>query len=95
MIRNYASCLLFSKSIKSPHPCQIRPCNSYVKTIAGIFLAAFILTADSTATEAQQAAKIPRMGYLTGVRLTAIANRTEAFRQGPRELGYVEGKTLS
>jgi putative tryptophan/tyrosine transport system substrate-binding protein len=94
MIRNYASCLLFSKSIKSPHPCQIRPCNSYVKTIAGIFLVAFILTPGSTAAEAQQAAKIPRIGYLTGARLTAIANRTEAFRQGLRELGYVEGKNI-
>ena len=94
MIRNYASCLLFSKSIKSPHSCQIRPCNSYVKTIAGIFLVAFIVTAGSTAAEAQQAAKIPRIGYLTGARLTAIANRTEAFRQGLRELGYVEGKNI-
>ncbi|HJU60898.1 MAG TPA: hypothetical protein VJ864_02545 [Candidatus Binatia bacterium] len=65
-----------------------------MKTIAGIFLVAFIVTAGSTAAEAQQAAKIPCIGYLTGARLTAIANRTEAFRQGLRELGYVEGKNI-
>ena len=44
--------------------------------------------------EAQQPTKIPRIGYLTGSLLSAIAARTEAFRQGLRELGYVEGKNI-
>jgi putative ABC transport system substrate-binding protein len=44
--------------------------------------------------EAQQPGKVPRIGYLTGARLSAIANRTEAFRQGLGELGYVEGKNI-
>ena len=43
---------------------------------------------------AQQPKKIPRVGYLTGSYLSAITNRTEAFRQGLRELGYVEGKNI-
>jgi putative ABC transport system substrate-binding protein len=43
---------------------------------------------------AQQPAKIPRIGYLTGASLSAIAARAEAFRQGLRELGYVEGKNI-
>jgi putative tryptophan/tyrosine transport system substrate-binding protein len=44
--------------------------------------------------EAQQAAKVPRIGYLGGASRSAIAFRTEAFRQGLRELGYVEGKNI-
>jgi putative ABC transport system substrate-binding protein len=41
---------------------------------------------------AQQAAKIPRIGWLTGGGLSTEAG--EAFRQGLRELGYVEGKNI-
>ena len=44
--------------------------------------------------EAQQPTKIPRIGYLTAASLSAISARTEAFRQGLRELGYVEGKNI-
>src|SRR5262245_13912071 len=38
--------------------------------------------------------KIPRIGYLTGATLPSVTANTEAFQQGLRELGYVEGKTL-
>jgi hypothetical protein len=41
---------------------------------------------------AQQPTKIRRIGYLGS---TSVSARTQAFRQGLRELGYVEGKTLS
>jgi len=44
--------------------------------------------------EAQQAKKVPRIGYLTAVSLSANAARIEALRQGLRELGYVEGKNI-
>jgi hypothetical protein len=37
-----------------------------VKTIIGIFLVAFTLTAGSSAPEAQQPAKIPRIGFVAG-----------------------------
>ena len=43
---------------------------------------------------AQQARKIPRIGYLTVDSLAAISSRAEAFRQGLRDLGYVEGKNI-
>ena len=42
---------------------------------------------------AQQPAQIPRMGYLGGS-LSANVARTEALRQGLRELGYTEGKNI-
>jgi len=44
--------------------------------------------------EAQQPKKVVRLGYLAGVSATADAPRLDAFRQGLRELGYVEGQTL-
>jgi len=47
-----------------------------------------------TVAHAQERAKAPRIGYLTATSLSAIAARTEAFRQGLRELGYVEGKNI-
>ena len=44
--------------------------------------------------EAQQPTKVIPIGYLTGESLSANAARTESFRQGLRELGYVEGKNI-
>ena len=44
--------------------------------------------------EAQQPKKLVRLGYLAGVSATADAPRLEAFRQGLRELGYIEGQNL-
>jgi ABC-type uncharacterized transport system substrate-binding protein len=43
---------------------------------------------------AQQRTKIPRIGYLNGASASSYAARTEAFREGLRELGYVEGKDI-
>src|SRR6266498_3817612 len=43
--------------------------------------------------EAQQAAKIARIGYLT-LSLAAAPHLREAFRQGLRDLGYVEGRDV-
>jgi putative tryptophan/tyrosine transport system substrate-binding protein len=44
--------------------------------------------------DAQQPKKIARIGYLAAVSAAADAPRMEAFRQGLRELGYVEGRDL-
>jgi ABC-type uncharacterized transport system substrate-binding protein len=45
-------------------------------------------------TEAQQAKKVPRIGYLSSTSPSAGASRIEAFRQGLRDLGYIEGENL-
>ena len=45
-------------------------------------------------SEAQQPAKIPRIGFLTGAPLAATPVRNEAFRQSLRDLGYLEGKNI-
>jgi putative ABC transport system substrate-binding protein len=63
---------------------------------AGVFLfvvAALILPSLHIA-QAQQPTKIPRIGYLTGPPLSASVGVRDAFRQGLRELGYVEGKNI-
>jgi putative ABC transport system substrate-binding protein len=44
--------------------------------------------------EAQQPTKIPRIGYLGFGDPSVNRARTEAFRQGMHELGYVEGKNI-
>jgi putative tryptophan/tyrosine transport system substrate-binding protein len=44
--------------------------------------------------DAQQPNKVPRVGFLTGAPLSSQSARNEAFRQGLRELGYVEGKNI-
>ena len=44
--------------------------------------------------QAQQPTKVPRIGYLSAASPSAISARIEAFRQGLRELGYVEGKNI-
>jgi putative ABC transport system substrate-binding protein len=44
---------------------------------------------------AQQPAKIPRIGYLNNSSPSFSATRIEAFRQGLRDLGYVEGKNIT
>ena len=43
---------------------------------------------------AQKPAKIPPIGFLNSVSLSTYSARIEAFRQGLRELGYVEGKNI-
>jgi len=53
-----------------------------------------MLFALSFSAQAQQPENIPRIGYLEAVSPSISAVRTEAFRQGLRELGYVEGKNI-
>ena len=46
------------------------------------------------AAEAQPPGKIPRIGVLVVPTRSFFSTRIEAFRQGLRELGYVEGKNV-
>ena len=57
-----------------------------------LFVVTLIIFAAAFTTEAQQPVKVPRIGYLSA---SANAPRIEAFRQGLRELGYVEGKNIA
>jgi putative tryptophan/tyrosine transport system substrate-binding protein len=46
------------------------------------------------ASGAQQPTKVLRIGVLTGGSASASSGRHDAFRQGLREFGYVEGKNI-
>ena len=52
-----------------------------------------MLFALSVSAQAQQPAKVPRIGYL-GLGAPTNPGRADAFRQGLRELGYGEGKNI-
>jgi putative ABC transport system substrate-binding protein len=61
----------------------------FLGTVAGGLLAAPL------AAEAQAPAKVSRIGFLSGQSPTDLARQLEAFRQGLRELGYVEGRNIA
>jgi len=60
---------------------------AFIGTIAGGLLARPL------AVEAQQPGKVYRIGYLSIA--SGPSPRTEALRQGLRELGYIEGKNIT
>ena len=59
-----------------------------------VWFLTILFLAAGTFGEAQQPAKIPRIGYLAANSPSFIAARTEAFQQGLRELGYIDGKNI-
>ncbi len=61
---------------------------AFIGTLAGGLVAA-PLTAD-----AQQAGKVPRIGFLGTRTLSDTSPFLDAFRQGLRELGWVEGQNI-
>src|SRR5262245_53568854 len=62
------------------------------RKIIGLTLCSLLLVPCFSA-EAQQPAKIPTIGFIRGGDSTDP--EVEAFRQGLRELGYVEGKNIN
>ena len=54
----------------------------------------FGLLAAPLAAEAQPPGKVPRIGVLVVATRSFFSTRIESFRQGLRELGYVEGKNV-
>ncbi len=44
--------------------------------------------------QSQSQKTLPRIGYLSASSLAALAGRTNAFRRGLSDLGYVEGKNI-
>jgi putative tryptophan/tyrosine transport system substrate-binding protein len=57
-------------------------------------LVVVVLVAVAIIAEAQQPARVPRIGYLTNAPLSVISINRDVFSQGLRELGYIEGKNI-
>jgi len=53
-----------------------------------------LLSALSFSAEAQQPKKVPRIGFLLAPSRSSASEYVEAFREGLRELGYVEGQNI-
>jgi putative ABC transport system substrate-binding protein len=53
-----------------------------------------VLLAAPLGVEAQQPGKVYRIGWMIGSSVSASAHLIDAFRQGMRELGWVEGKNI-
>jgi len=68
---------------------------SVLRNLKYTILMAAVLLARCLPAEAQQPTKMPRIGFVSG---TGDPNtpgfQVEAFRQGLRELGYIEGKNI-
>jgi putative ABC transport system substrate-binding protein len=64
------------------------------KSVFSLLLSA-LLFAFCPSAEAQQAAKIPRIGYLTLASASSNLPRREAFLHGLRNLGYIEGQNVN
>ena len=61
---------------------------------AGLFAIVITLTVCGAVATAQQSTKIPRIEFVSNTSPSAVAPRLDAFRQGLRELGYLEGKNI-
>ena len=62
--------------------------------IIGIILCALFL-ALCLAAEAQQPKKVPRIGYLAVNSRSAERHLVQAFQEGLRELGWIEGQNIT
>lgn len=60
-----------------------------------LMILSFGLLAVPLAAAAQAPAKVPRIGYLSSPSPTDLPYLREAFRQGLRQLGYVEGQNVA
>jgi putative ABC transport system substrate-binding protein len=60
----------------------------------GVLALSAVLFALCPSASAQEPTKMPRIGLLVAVSPSAAAARIETFRQGLRELGYIEGKNI-
>ena len=66
--------------------------NTRMAKIVSALLVGALLLGLCDPTWAQQPAKDSRIGFLSSQSQKRHAEATEAFRQGLRELGYIEGK---
>jgi hypothetical protein len=64
------------------------------KKVIGVALGP-LLFALSVSAQAQQPKKVPRIGFLLATFASVQESRLEAFRQGLRDLGYIEGQNIT
>jgi putative ABC transport system substrate-binding protein len=75
------------------HSRRARPRHSMSSRTLFGFILLLAIAAASSPIDAQQASRIPKVGFL-GTSAQAVAPNIAAFRLGLRELGYIEEKTV-
>src|SRR4030095_7081123 len=58
------------------------------------WLLTVLILASVHLAEAQQASKVPKIGFLVVPSRAFFANRIESFQQGLQSLGYIDGKNI-
>jgi putative ABC transport system substrate-binding protein len=90
-------------SLRLPNSCsdnlKSRTCGERSRTVQNRKLVGFIalviaLMACGAVAKAQQAKRVSRIAYLAASPASANTGRFDAFRQGLREMGYVEGENI-
>src|SRR5262249_16922000 len=66
-----------------------------MKKAAASILVVVLQLALGVIAEAQQSAKIPRIGYLSNTNAATDSARAEGIRLALRELGYIEGQNIA
>jgi putative ABC transport system substrate-binding protein len=66
----------------------------FMKKKIALLAVSTLLLALCSSADAQQSPKVYRIGMLVGGSVATHSRRIDAFRQGLRELGYVEGKNI-
>jgi putative ABC transport system substrate-binding protein len=77
---------------RSPHRRSDSPLRAY--TLIAVLILLPALLAAPLAAGAQQAAKVPRIGFVSAATSGVSSFALDAFRQGLRELGWVEGQNI-
>ena len=63
-----------------------------IKTVVALLVG--LILGSARFAEAQQPGKVPKIGYLGSGSFSSDLPYEEAFRQGLRDLGYVEGQNI-
>src|SRR6202140_1141264 len=62
---------------------------AFIGSVAGGLLAVPL------AVRAQQSGRVPRIGFLARTSADSLSPLVDSFRQGLRDLGWIEGKSIS
>ena len=91
---NELGCASINDDSSGPHPVSATAVRLMLAKLA-LNALALLLLAGPLSAAAQQPARIPRMGLLSPFAPSDAALWHQAFRQGLRDLGWVEGKNIS
>jgi hypothetical protein len=98
----YATCQmedLMGSIARAVNPARCRPESRTTRIVASAVLSLALLALQAGCailpSPVQQESKVIRMGVLGGLSSTFVAPLLDAFRQGLRDYGYVEGQNIS